>query len=111
MSSVVKNRFFSTVPQPNEVVEFSIDEPLIHSQGCPLKEHQNSQQHVNSSMKTDDLVLGGKLAIQNPFARGGGGCNICGREAHESCDICVEDTKVSAFIKEIKQPGNNGGFE
>jgi hypothetical protein len=94
------------VPQPSEV-EFFVDDPLIHSKACPLKEHQEAQQ-VNSSMKTDDLVLGGKLAIPNPFARGGGGCNICGREAHESCDICDGDTKVSAFIKEIKHPINNG---
>lgn len=65
---------------------------------------EDPTQQANNSMKTDDLVLGGKLAIPNPFARGGGGCNICGRLAHEFCDFCDDDTQVSAFIKEIDEP-------
>ena len=98
-NAFASSRFLSSVVLPSEV-EFSVTEPR---QGCPLQEQHEKQ--ASNSTKTDDLVLGGKLAIPNPYARGGGGCNICGRESHESCDFCDDETKVSAFIKEIKQPG------
>lgn len=86
---------FSTVPVPLETT-------VSQEEGAspnPLLEDQRN------NIKTDDLVLGGKLAIQNPYARGGGGCNICGRELEDSCDICSDgSTRVQAFIKEIDRP-------
>eukprot|EP00814_Leptocylindrus_danicus_P002562 CAMPEP_0116032528 /NCGR_PEP_ID=MMETSP0321-20121206/18226_1 /TAXON_ID=163516 /ORGANISM="Leptocylindrus danicus var. danicus, Strain B650" /LENGTH=115 /DNA_ID=CAMNT_0003507987 /DNA_START=53 /DNA_END=400 /DNA_ORIENTATION=+ len=86
---------FSTVPAPLETT-------VSHEEAAspaPLFEEQRK------NIKTDDLVLGGKLAIQNPYARGGGGCNICGRELEDSCDICSDgSTRVEAFIKEIDMP-------